>query len=151
MSSSPSPTREPTTRSTGGAVAVVMVLCFGSLCAALMQSLVIPIQSELPELLSTTASTASWVVTATLLGAGVTMPVTGRLADLYGKKPVLVISGIVLVVGSVIVALSDAVGPVLVGRVLQGMAMGYIPVAISLVREVAPEHLRNTAVAGVSA
>ena len=132
-------------------MAVVMVLCFGSLCAALMQSLVIPIQSELPELLSTTASTASWVVTATLLGAGVTMPVTGRLADLYGKKPVLVISGIVLVVGSVIVALSDAVGPVLVGRVLQGMAMGYIPVAISLVREVAPEHLRNTAVAGVSA
>lgn len=132
-------------------MAVVMVLCFGSLCAALMQSLVIPIQSELPKLLSTTASTASWVVTATLLGAGVTMPVTGRLADLYGKKPVLVISGIVLVVGSVIVALSDAVGPVLVGRVLQGMAMGYIPVAISLVREVAPEHLRNTAVAGVSA
>ncbi|HEY9395100.1 MAG TPA: MFS transporter, partial [Nocardioides sp.] len=63
MSSSPSPTREPATRSTGGAVAVVMVLCFGSLCAALMQSLVIPIQSELPELLSTTASTASWVVT----------------------------------------------------------------------------------------
>nr|WP_179661619.1 MFS transporter [Nocardioides panzhihuensis] len=128
-----------------------MVLCFGSLCAALMQSLVIPIQSELPELLSTTASTASWVLTATLLGAGVTMPVSGRLADLYGKKPVLVISGIVLVVGSVIVALSDAVGPVLVGRVLQGMAMGYIPVAISLVREVTPEHLRNTAVAGVSA
>lgn len=132
-------------------MAVVMVLCFGSLCAALMQSLVIPIQSELPELLSTTASTASWVLTATLLGAGVTMPVTGRLADLYGKKPVLVISGIVLVIGSVIVALSDAVGPVLVGRVLQGMAMGYIPVAISLVREVTPEHLRNTAVAGVSA
>ncbi|MFD7076083.1 MFS transporter [Nocardioides sp. NPDC059952] len=151
MSSSPSTTREPTTRSTGGAVAVIMVLCFGSLCAALMQSLVIPIQSELPELLSTTASTASWVVTATLLGAGVTMPVTGRLADLYGKKPVLVISGIILVIGSVIVALSDTVGPVLVGRVLQGMAMGYIPVAISLVREVAPEHLRNTAVAGVSA
>ncbi|MFJ9391702.1 MFS transporter [Nocardioides sp. NPDC101246] len=151
MSSSPSTTREPAMRSTGGAVAVIMVLCFGSLCAALMQSLVIPIQSELPELLSTTPSTASWVLTATLLGGGVAMPVTGRLADLYGKKPVLVISGIVLVVGSVIVALSDAVGPVLVGRVLQGMAMGYIPVAISLVREIAPEHLRNTAVAGVSA
>ncbi|GGR57861.1 MFS transporter [Nocardioides luteus] len=132
-------------------MAVIVVLCFGSLCAALMQSLVIPIQSELPELLSTTASTSSWVVTATLLGAGVTMPVTGRLADLYGKKPVLVISGIVLVLGSLIVALSDAVGPVLVGRVLQGMAMGYIPVAISLVREIAPEHLRNTAIAGVSA
>ncbi|WP_051681647.1 MFS transporter [Cellulomonas sp. HZM] len=133
------------------AVVVVAVLCFASLCSALMQSLVIPIQSELPELLHTTASTASWVVTATLLGAAVAMPVTGRLADLVGKKPVLVVSASILLVGSLVCAVSDTVGPVLVGRVLQGVAMGYIPVAISMVREVTPAHMRNTAVAGVSA
>ncbi|WP_129669284.1 MFS transporter [Phytoactinopolyspora endophytica] len=138
-------------QSTRRAVAAVAVLCFSSLCAALMQSLVIPIQGELPVLLQTSASNASWVVTATLLGAAVAMPVTGRLADMYGKKPVLVTSAAVLGVGSLICAVSDSVGPMLVGRVLQGMAMGYIPVAISMVRETAPPHLRNTAVAGVSA
>ncbi|MGF0118706.1 MFS transporter [Promicromonospora sp. Marseille-Q5078] len=151
MSSSLSPAAGAPPRADRRAIAVVVVVCFSSLCAALMQSLVIPIQSELPELLSTSASTASWVVTATLLGGGVAMPVTGRLADLYGKKPVLVVSAAVLVVGSLVCAVSDSVGPVLVGRVLQGVAMGYIPVAISLVREAAPEHMRNTAVAGVSA
>ena len=130
---------------------VVAVLCLSSLCAALMQSLVIPIQSELPDLLRTSASNASWVVTATLLGAAVAMPVSGRLADLVGKKPVLVASAAILLVGSAICAVSDTVGPVLVGRVLQGVAMGYVPVAISMVREVTPEHMRNTAVAGVSA
>ena len=92
MSSSPSPDAPPASRSTARAVAVIVVLGFSSLCAALMQSLVIPIQSELPELLGTTASNSSWIVTATLLGGGVAMPVTGRLADLYGKKPVLVVS-----------------------------------------------------------
>ncbi len=132
-------------------MAVIVVLCFSSLSAALMQSLVIPIQSELPELLSTSASSASWVVTATLLGGGVAMPVSGRLADMYGKKPVLVVSAVILLVGSLVCAVSDSVGPVLAGRVLQGIAMGYIPVAISMVREAAPVHLRNTAVAGVSA
>lgn len=116
-----------------------------------MQSLVIPIQSELPELLGTTPANASWVVTATLLGGAVAMPVTGRLADLYGKKPVMAVSAVVLVLGSLVCAVSDTVGPVLVGRMLQGVAMGYIPVAISMVREVAPAHLRNTAVAGISA
>lgn len=146
----------PTVTARGGIDAakarwVVAVLCFSSLCAALMQSLVIPIQSELPDLLHTSASTASWVVTATLLGAAVAMPVTGRLADLIGKKPVLVASAAILLVGSAICAMSDTVGLVLVGRVLQGIAMGYIPVAISMVREVTPEHMRNTAVAGVSA
>lgn len=138
-------------QSSGRAIATVVVLCFSSLCAALMQSLVIPIQSDLPHLLSTSAGTASWVVTATLLGGGVAMPVSGRLADMYGKKPVLVVSSIILLAGSLICALSAGVALMLVGRVLQGIAMGYIPVAISMVREAAPPHLRNTAVAGVSA
>ena len=147
--SSPSAPVAPQT--TGRAVAVVVVLCFSSLSAALMQSLVIPIQSDLPELLSTSPSTASWVVTATLLGGGVAMPISGRLADMYGKKPVLVVSAIILLIGSLLCAVSSSVTLVLVGRVLQGLAMGYIPVAISMVREAAPPHLRNTAVAGVSA
>lgn len=115
---------------------VVMVLGFSSLCAALMQSLVIPIQAELPTLLGTSASNASWVVTATLLGGSVAMPVAGRLADIYGKKPVMVVSGVILLAGSVLCAVSDQFLLVVAGRVLQGMAMGYIPVAISMVREV---------------
>ncbi|GAA3540646.1 MFS transporter [Aeromicrobium flavum] len=132
-------------------VLVIVVLCFGSLCGALMQSLVIPIQSELPALLGASASSTSWVVTATLLAAAVTMPVTGRLADMYGKKRVMTGSAAVLIAGSLVVAMSSTLAPVLVGRVLQGVAMGYIPVAISLVREIAPDHLKATAVATVSA
>lgn len=136
---------------TAPAALVIAVLCFGSLCGSLMQSLVIPIQSELPELLGTNASNTSWVVTVTLLAGGIAMPVTGRLADMYGKKQVIVISAAVLLLGSVVTAASSTLLPVLVGRALQGVAMGYIPVAISLVRELAPPHLRAGAVAAVSA
>lgn len=130
---------------------VVAALCFGSLCASLMQSLVIPIQSELPHLLGTSASNTSWVVTATLLGGAVAMPVSGRLADIVGKKPVLVVSACILVVGSLVCALSNSIVPVVAGRVLQGLAMGFVPVAISLVREVTPPRLQSTAIATVSA
>ena len=130
---------------------ILLVAGFSSLCAALMQSLVIPIQPELPTMLGTSGSNAAWVVTATLLAGGVAMPVTGKLADLYGRKPVLVVSAIILLIGSLTCALGDSLAPVLVGRALQGFAMGYIPVAISFVRELMPPHLRNTAVAGISA
>lgn len=129
----------------------VIVLAFGSLCAALMQTLVMPIQREFPDLLHTTPSTASWVVTATLLAAGVAMPVVGRLADIYGKKPVLVGSAFGLIIGSVVCALAASATPMILGRVLQGFAMGYVPVAISAVRELAPADKRNSAVAAVSA
>ena len=131
--------------------AIVAALCFGSLCASLMQSLVIPIQSELPQLLGTSPSNASWIVTATLLGGGVAMPVAGRLGDLIGKKPVLVASAVLLALGSLLCALSSSFLPVVTGRVLQGIAMGFIPVAISMVREVTPPRMASTAIATVSA
>ncbi|MGO1561750.1 MAG: MFS transporter [Actinomycetaceae bacterium] len=145
------PARHDRPTATSHPLLIVIVLGFSSLCAALMQSLVIPIQSELPRLLSTSASNTSWVVTATLLGGAVAMPVSGRLADIFGKKPILVISAGVLLAGSLLCAVSGDFVVVLVGRVLQGMAMGYIPVAISMVREVTPPRMTNTALAAVSA
>jgi MFS family permease len=129
----------------------VVALCFGGLCSSLVQTLVIPIQSELPHLLNTSPANAAWVVTSTLLGAAVAMPVAGRLADLYGKQRVLATSAGILLVGSVVCALSDTLTPMLVGRVLQGLAMGFIPVGISLMREITPPHLAGTAIAAMSA
>ncbi|MGU3587415.1 MFS transporter [Rhodococcus sp. C26F] len=144
--SAPAPSISPSR-----ATAVIITLCFGSLAGALMQSLVIPIQSELPELLDTSVANASWAITATLLAAGVSMPVTGRLADMYGKKRIMVASAAVLVVGSLLCAVSTGLVPFLVGRALQGVAMGYIPVAISAVRALAPKDKQATAIATVSA
>jgi predicted MFS family arabinose efflux permease len=132
-------------------VIAVVALCFGGLSAALTQTMVIPIQSELPELLHTSGSNAGWVITATLLAAAVSMPVAGRLADLYGKQRVLVVNSALLVVGSVVVALTSSLLPVLVGRALQGFAMGFIPVGISLMREFTPPHITATAIAAMSA
>ncbi|WP_405182641.1 MFS transporter [Nocardia sp. NBC_01377] len=132
-------------------VIALLVLGFSSLSVSLMQSLVIPIQTELPHLLSSTASNTSWVVTATLLAGAVAMPVAGRLADIVGKKPVLATSAVILAVGSLICALSNSLAPILAGRVLQGLAMGYIPVAISFVRELVPPRMANTATASISA
>jgi MFS family permease len=129
----------------------VVVLCFGGLTASLTQTLLIPIQSELPQLLHTSGPNAAWVITITLLAGGVAMPTAGRLADLYGKQRVIVSSAFLLLVASVICALSDSLAPMLVGRAMQGLAMGFIPVGISLMREITPPHLTGTAIAAMSA
>ena len=141
----PSPSRA------GSPALAVVALCLGGLSASLVQTLVIPIQSELPGLLHTTSSNASWVVTTTLLAAAVSMPVAGRVADIVGKQRVLVVSAAILLVGSVVCALSSSLAPMLVGRALQGMAMGFIPVGISLMREITPPHMTSTAIAAMSA
>lgn len=129
----------------------VVALCFGGLCVSLTQTLVVPIQGELPGLLSTSVSNAGWVITVTLLAGAVSMVVSGRLGDILGKQRVLVTTAALLVVGSLICAMSDTLAPLLVGRAFQGFSLGFIPVGIALLREVTPPHLTSTAIAAMSA
>ncbi|WP_205473264.1 MFS transporter [Nocardioides sp. SYSU D00038] len=141
----------PPSTATDRAPLTVVALCFGGMSASLTQTLVIPLQGDLPRLLGTSVSNAGWVVTVTLLAAAVAMPVSGRLGDILGKQRVLVASAAILAVGSVVCALSTSLAPMLVGRALQGVAMGFIPVGIALMREVTPPRLTGTAIAAMSA
>ncbi|MGA5363318.1 MFS transporter [Streptomyces purpurascens] len=131
--------------------AVVAVLAFGGIVVSLMQTLVIPIVPELPRLLNASASDAAWAVTATLLAAAVATPMTGRLGDMYGKRRMLLISLVMLVAGSVTAALSDALAPMIVGRALQGLASGVIPLGISIMRDELPAERLGSATALMSA
>jgi MFS family permease len=152
VTTTPIPVRAPEDpAATRSALATVLVLCFGGLSVALMQTLVIPIQGELGALLHTSSANASWVVTATLVGGAVGMPIAGRLGDIFGKQRVIVASTLLLVAGSLLCAVSDSLLPMLTGRVLQGLAMGFIPLGIALLREVTPAHLTPTAIAAMSA
>lgn len=135
----------------GRPLLTVAALCFGGLAAATTQTMVIPVQGELGRLLQTSEANASWVVTATLVAAAVAMPIAGRLGDIFGKQRVLVVNALLLLVGSVVCALSDTLLPMLAGRVLQGCAMGFIPLGIALMREVVPPRLAATGMAAMSA
>jgi len=131
--------------------AVVAVLAFAGIVVSLMQTLVIPIVPELPRLLDAPASDTAWAVTATLLAAAVATPVVGRLGDMFGKRRMLLASVVMLVVGSVVCGLSDALVPMIVGRALQGLSSGVIPLGISIMRDELPAERLAGATALMSA
>ncbi|WP_300681856.1 MFS transporter [Nocardioides sp.] len=131
--------------------AIVLVLAVAGITAALMQTLVVPIIGELPTLLNTSKSNASWVITATLLAAAVATPVSGRLGDLYGKRQVMLVCAVLLVVGSVVCATAGGVVAMIVGRALQGSAMGLVPLGISAMRDLLPPEKLGKSVALMSA
>ncbi|MCF1592333.1 MFS transporter [Streptomyces muensis] len=128
----------------------VLALCFGGLSVAITQTLVIPIQQDLPRLLGSTAADTGWVVTITLFTGAVSMPVSGRLGDIYGRPRIVIANAAMLALGSLVCALSSSLLPILVGRGLQGLAMGFIPVGIALVRDVTPPRMTGTAIAVMS-
>lgn len=66
----------------------------------------------------------TWVVTATLLTATATMPIWGKLADLFNKKTLVQIATIVFVVGSVGAGVSQSAGQLIAARAVQGIGVG---------------------------
>ncbi|MFG2793746.1 MFS transporter [Streptomyces sp. NPDC048419] len=118
--------------------AVVAVLALAGIVVSLMQTLVIPIVPELPQLLHASSSNTVWAVTATLLAASVATPVVGRLGDMVGKRRMMLTSIVLLVAGSVVCALADSLVPMIVGRTLQGLAAAVVPLGISIMRDTLP-------------
>lgn len=131
--------------------AVVAALAFAGLSSAFMFTLVVPLQAKLPDLLDATREDTTWVVTITLLVAAVATPISGRLGDMFGKRRVILVLLVALIVGSLIAALSQSILGIIIGRGLQGITTGVIPLGISIMRDVLSPARLGTAVAFMSA
>ncbi|MFJ5917959.1 MFS transporter [Streptomyces ardesiacus] len=140
-------TDEPVRQASG---ATVPVLAFAGIVVAVMQTLLVPVIKDLPRLLDTSPSNATWVLTSTLLSGAVATPIMGRLGDLFGKRRMLIASLSVMVFGALLSALTDALVPMIVGRTLQGFAMGAIPLGIGLMRDMLPRERLASAMALMS-
>lgn len=130
---------------------IIAVLALAGMCSSFMFTLVVPIQSKLPELLDASREDTAWVVTSTLVAAAVMTPIAGRLGDMYGKRRMVLVLLAVMVLGSVIAALSSGIIGVIVGRTLQGAMTGVIPLGISILRDVLHQKRVDPAIALISA
>lgn len=89
-------------------------------------------------------------ITAVNLAAVVSIPLVGRLADVVGKKRVLLGCSAVFGVGSLVCALAPTFPVLLLGRVLQGSVGGILAVAYALIRDVFPRSAVPVALGVVS-
>ena len=72
----------------------------------------------------------SWVVTAYLLSTTVTVPLYGKLSDLYGRRRLFVVSISIFLAGSALCGFSQSMGQLIAFRALQGIgAGGLIPLS----------------------
>ncbi|MGP3929289.1 MFS transporter [Nonomuraea sp. KM88] len=130
---------------------VTAALAFSGMVVSMMFTLMVPIIPDLPRLLSASAEDASWAITSTLLSSAVFTPVSGRLGDMYGKRRMMVISLALMVIGSAICVFTSALPLVVLGRTLQGCAVGVIPLGISIMRDLLPAGRLGSAMALMSA
>src|ERR1019366_7803522 len=131
-------------------VTLVLVAAAG-LMVSLSLSLLVPVLPRLAAELHTSATSAEWLLTATLLTGAVAVPVLGRLGDLYGKKRILVVSLVTFLAGSLICAFTSDIGVMIAGRAVAGLSVAAIPLGISLVGTVLPASRAGHGIALISA
>ncbi|WP_246212480.1 MFS transporter [Streptomyces abyssomicinicus] len=130
---------------------VVATLALVGTVAAMMQTLITPLLADLPRIFHADPSDTAWAVTVTLLVAAIFTPVAGRLGDMIGKRRMILVCIAPLVIGSIVCALATSVWPMIIGRGLQGMALGIVALCVSLLRDIVPPERLSTSVALISA
>ena len=93
------------------------------------------IAGALPYLEATSGFNAgqlSIVVAAVLLGSVISTLFAGLLADWMGRKSLMAVSGVLFVISIPMIALSHGYGPLVFGRLLQGISAGLIGVVVPL-------------------
>lgn len=79
-----------------------------------------------------TVSQTSIIVAAVLGGSMVSSPIAGFLADWFGRKQMMIISGLMFVASVGLIVLSQGFASLFLGRLLQGMSGGVIAVVVPL-------------------
>jgi MFS family permease len=93
------------------------------------------IAGALPYLEATSGLTSnqlSIIVAAVLLGSVISTLFAGMLADFLGRKKLMILGGLCFVVSIPMIALAQGFGPLVLGRLLQGVSAGLVGVVVPL-------------------
>ncbi|HVC71060.1 MAG TPA: MFS transporter [Acidimicrobiales bacterium] len=131
--------------------ATFAVLAVAALAFSLLQSMIIPAIPHLEHALHTSATGATWLLTAYLLSAAIATPILGRVGDMVGKEKMLVVVLVALSLGTLLSALATSLPVMLIGRAIQGTGGAVFPLAFGIIRDEFPRQKVSTAVGIMSA
>lgn len=79
----------------------------------------------------------AWVFTLYMLTSTVTVPIYGKLADLYGRKPIMLFGIAVFLAGSIASGQAHSMASLIAFRALQGLGAGAMqPIALTIVGDI---------------
>ena len=112
----------------------------GVLLAALDQTIVATAGPSIQSDLKIDASLFGWVSTAYLVSSTVMVPIYGKLSDIFGRKPILLIGIIIFLVGSVLCGLSTQTWEIITARAIQGLGSAALfTSALAIIADMFPD------------
>jgi len=112
---------------------IILAIMLALFLGALDQTIV---GTALPKIITdlSGANLYTWVVTIYLLASTVTVPIYGKLSDMYGRKPLLLTGVGLFLLGSALAGLSQNIEQLIIFRGIQGLGAGALfPIALATI------------------
>ena len=100
--------------------------------AALDQTIITTALPTIARELSASEADYVWVGSTYLLAGAAAMPSWGKISDIFGRKPIILLANFLFSIGSLICALSIDVGMLQGGRVIQGIGAGGLMTLVNI-------------------
>src|SRR6266480_2514206 len=131
------------TVSRGRLASILIGVMLGMLLASLDQTIV---GTALPRIVADLGGLEhyAWVVTAYLLASTVTVPIYGKLSDIYGRRVFFIGGMIIFLIGSALAGTSQNMTQLIIYRGIQGLgAGGMMPIALAIIGDIFPPSERG--------
>ncbi len=128
----------------------VPALVFTTTFVGIISSLGAPLLPTISQDMQIPISTAQWSLTITVLVGAVCTPVMGRLGDGRRRRETLVAGLAAVTLGCVIAALAPNFATLILGRALQGIGLGIVPLTMAAARDHLPRERAHRAIALLS-
>ncbi|KAK5112487.1 hypothetical protein LTR62_004244 [Meristemomyces frigidus] len=122
----------PIERSKGKVAIIMLALCMAVFLAALDVTI---ITTALPTISEHFHSSAgyTWIGSAFLLANAASIPSWGKVSDIFGRKPMLLLANVIFMIGSLVAALSNSIGMLIAARAVQGIGGGGLVILVNIV------------------
>ncbi len=141
------PDQEPqamsATLSRGRLISVLIGVMLGMLLAALDQTVV---GTALPRIVASLGGLEhyAWVATSYLLASTVSIPIYGKLSDIYGRRPFFIGGMVIFLIGSALSGTSQDMTQLIIYRGIQGLGAGaMMPLAMAIIGDIFPPSERG--------
>jgi EmrB/QacA subfamily drug resistance transporter len=118
-------------RSKGKVAVIMLALCMAVFLAALDVTIVTTALPTITEHFGS-ASGYTWIGSAFLLANAASIPSWGKVSDIFGRKPMLLLANVIFMIGSLVAALSNSIGMLIAARAVQGLGGGGLVILVNI-------------------
>ncbi|KAJ5111331.1 Efflux pump dotC [Penicillium argentinense] len=107
-------------------VVVMIALCMALFLAALDMTIISVALVKIAANFGASESGYSWIASSYLLANAACIPLWGKISDIWGRKPIILLANVIFLVGSLVCALAKNMAMIVAGRAVQGVGGGGI-------------------------